>query len=152
MATYQMRWDAGTGGYDTSMWSPEQWQAFGASGGTVGNNGELLVNGNALNTNQIGTGNALTNALGMNDNNMLGLSSQQWSGLGTLGGLATQAIALPSRMHYYNTQTDLAKQQIAYNKAAMQDKQNFNKTWANASNGLAASSLAVHFYTIKCSG
>ena len=147
MATYQMGWNAGSGGYDTSMWSPEQWQAFGASGGTVGDNGELLVNGNALNTNQIGNGSALTNALGMNGNNMLGLSSQQWSGLGTLGGLAAQAIALPSQMNYYNTQTDLAKQQLAYNKDAMANKKAFMNTWANASNklsnGLAASSTTV---------
>lgn len=142
-----MGWNADIGGYDTSMWSPEQWRAFGAAGGTVGDNGELLVNGNALNTNQIDSGSALTNALGMNGNNMLGLSSQQWSGVGTLGGLAALAVGLPSQMNYYNTQADLAKQQLAYNKEAMANKKAFMNTWANASNnlsnGLAASSTTV---------
>ena len=37
-----MGYDANTGGYDTSFWTPEQWQKFGASGGTIDNSGQLL--------------------------------------------------------------------------------------------------------------
>ena len=65
MATpYQIGWNANTGGYDTSFWTPEQWQQFGASGGTVGNTGELLINNAPLSTAQISPSSGLANSLG----------------------------------------------------------------------------------------
>ena len=68
-------------------------------------------------------------------------TTNQWGTAMGLGGLAMKAIALPGQMEYYGAQTDLAKQQLASNKQSMADKQTFNNTWANASNGLAARSV-----------
>ena len=68
-------------------------------------------------------------------------TTNQWGTAMGLGGLAMKAIALPQQMEYYGAQTDLAKQQLASNKQAMADKQTFNSTWANASNGLAGKSF-----------
>ena len=124
--SYKMKYNADIGGYDTSMWTPEQWKLFGASGGTVGNNGELIT----------GTGGMLTNNQ-MNSGGILWLDPNQWGTLTNLGGLAMKAIALPGQMEYYGAQTDLAKQQLASNKQAMADRKTFNANWANASNGLA---------------
>lgn len=138
MAAYSMGYDANTGGYDTSFWTPEQWQKFGASGGTVGKNGELIV----------GTGqtyNPTTNTLSditSTDEGLFGLgTTNQWGTAMGLGGLAMKAVALPGQMEYYGAQTDLAKQQLASNKQAMADRQTFNNTWSSASNGLAARSV-----------
>ena len=76
------------------------------------------------------------------DEGLFGLgTTNQWGTAMGLGGLAMKAIALPGQMEYYGAQTDLAKQQLASNKQAMADKQTFNNTWANASNGLAARSV-----------
>ena len=68
-------------------------------------------------------------------------TTDQWGTATGLGGLAMKAIALPGQMEYYGAQTDLAKQQLASNKQSMADKQTFNNTWANASNGLAGRSF-----------
>ena len=137
-STYKMNWNPNTGSYETGFWNPEQWSNFGASGGTVGKNGELIV----------GTGqtyNPTTNTLGditSTDEGLFGLgTTYQWGTATGLGGLAMKAIALPGQMEYYGAQTDLAKQQLASNKQAMADKQTFNNTWANASNGLAGRSF-----------
>ena len=137
-STYKMNWNPNTGSYETGFWNPEQWSNFGASGGTVGKNGELIV----------GTGqtyNPTTNTLGditSTDEGLFGLgTTNQWGTAMGLGGLAMKAIALPGQMEYYGAQTDLAKQQLASNKQAMADKQTFNNTWANASNGLAGRSF-----------
>ena len=73
------------------------------------------------------------------DPGLFGLSNSQIGGIGTLGGLAMKAIALPGQMDYYNTQTDLAKQQLASNNENMANKRTFNANWSNASNGLARS-------------
>ena len=113
------------GSYDTSMWTPEQWQAFGASGGTIGNNGEIIMGTNMYSPKTT------------NNNNLFGLDTGQWGTLTNVGGLAMKAIALPSQLEYYGAQTDLAKQQLASNQQAMADRKTFNANWANASNGLA---------------
>lgn len=68
-------------------------------------------------------------------------SGDQWGTAMGLGGLAMKAIALPQQMEYYGAQTDLAKQQLANNRQAMEDKKTFNSNWANASNGLAGKSF-----------
>ena len=112
------------GSYDTSMWTPEQWRAFGASGGTIGDNGEIKMGTNLYSPNTT-------------SNNLFGFDPNQWGTLTNLGGLAMKAIALPGQMEYYGAQTDLAKQQLASNKQAMADRKTFNANWANASNGLA---------------
>lgn len=137
-STYKMSWNPNTGSYETGSWSPEQWANFGASGGTIGKNGELIV----------GTGqtyNPITNTLGditSTDEGLFGLGTTgQWDTAMGLGGLAMKAIALPQQMEYYGAQTDLAKQQLASNKQAMADRQTFNANWANASNGLAGRSF-----------
>ena len=41
------------GDYNTDFWTPEQWQEFGANGGIVGSNGELIF-GNGT-SNELGT-------------------------------------------------------------------------------------------------
>ena len=68
-------------------------------------------------------------------------TTDQWGTAMGLGGLAMKAIALPQQMEYYGAQTDLAKQQLANNRQAMEDKKTFNSNWANASNGLAGKSF-----------
>ena len=133
MAAYSMGYDANTGGYDTSFWTPEQWQKFGASGGTIGANGEVITGtGNVLTSDQL-----MTASLGTGG--FLGLSGNQLGTLANVGGLAMKAIALPGQMEYYGAQTDLAKQQLASNNENMANKRTFNANWANASNGLARS-------------
>lgn len=126
-----MGYDANTGGYDTSFWTPEQWQKFGASGGTIGPNGEVIT----------GTGNALTSdqlkPANLDTGGFLGLSGNQWGTLTNVGGLAMKAMALPSQMDYFKTQTGLAEQQLKSNQQAMADRKTFNQNWANASNSLA---------------
>ena len=133
-STYKMQWDPNTGGYNTGFWSPEQWAKFGASGGTVGKNGELIVGtGQTIDP----TTNALSDAVGTNEG-LFGLGTTgQWDTALGLGGLAMKAIALPQQMEYYKAQTDLAKQQLASNQQAIADRKTFNANWANASNGLA---------------
>ena len=134
-----MKWDVNSSSYDTSFWTPEQWQKFGASGGTVDSAGQLIT----------GTGQILNPYTGMlsnsvvNTDNTLGLSGNQWSTLTNVGGLAMKAIALPQQMEYYGAQTDLAKQQLASNQQAMADRKTFNANWANASNGLAGRASQV---------
>lgn len=69
-------------------------------------------------------------------------SGDQWGTAMGLGGLAMKAIALPQQMEYYGAQTDLAKQQLANNRQAMEDKKTFNSNWANASNSVMGGGLA----------
>ena len=135
-----MGYDANTGGYDTSFWTPEQWQKFGASGGTVGNSGQLLLGDNSLNplTGEV------TNIkpIGSDTGGLFGLSGNQWGTLANVGGLAMKAMALPLQTDYFKTQIELAKQQRASNQQAMADKKAFNANWANASNSVMGSGLA----------
>ena len=130
MATYNMGYDPNTGGYDTSFWTPEQWQKFGASGGTIGANGEVIT----------GTGNVLTSdqlrPVSLDTGGLFGLSGNQWGAVTNLGGLAIKAMALPSQMDYFKAQTGLAEQQLKSNQQAMADRKTFNQNWANASNNL----------------
>ena len=70
------------------------------------------------------------------NDNMLGLSGNQWGTLTNVGGLAMKAMALPSQMDYFKTQTGLAEQQLKSNQQAMADRKTFNQNWANASNNL----------------
>ena len=63
----------GAGGfYDTSFFSPEQWQQFGSKGGTIGDNGQLYnADGSAFDVSSIG-------------GNMKGLGTTTEGGLGGL--------------------------------------------------------------------
>ena len=136
MAEYRMGYDANTGGYDTSFWTPEQWQKFGASGGTIGPNGEVVTGtGSMLTSDQLKPANLDTGGL-------FGLSGNQWGALTNVGGLAMKAMALPLQTDYFKTQIELAKQQRASNQQAMADKKAFNANFANASNSVMGSGLA----------
>lgn len=73
---------------------------------------------------------------------LFGLSGNQLSTAMGLGGLAMQAISLPQQMEYFDAQTDLAKQQLASNRQAMEDRKLFNSNWASASNGVTGGGLA----------
>lgn len=143
-STYKMKWNPNTASYETGFWNPEQWSKFGASGGAIGENGELIV----------GTGQTIdptTNELSdtmSSDRGLFGLgTADQWGTAMGLGGLAMKAIALPQQMEYYGAQTDLAKQQLASNQQAMADKKTFNAGWANASNNVMGSGLANRSFT-----
>ena len=125
--TYKLLKDT-NGNYKTDFWNTDEWSKFAADGGTVGNDGELIY-GSGVKPSGNSTG-------------LFGLGTTgQWDTAMGLGGLAMKAIALPQQMEYYGAQTDLAKQQLASNKQAMADRQTFNNTWANASNGLAGRSF-----------
>lgn len=140
-STYNMKWNPNTGSYDTGFWNSDQWAEFGASGGTVGKNGELIAGtGQSLNP----MTNELSNITETSSKGLLGLGTTgQWDAALGLGGLAMKAIALPQQMQYYGAQTDLAKQQLASNQQAMADRKTFNANWANASNGLAGRASQV---------
>lgn len=69
-------------------------------------------------------------------------TTDQWGTATGLGGLAMKAIALPQQMKYYGAHTDLAKQQLASNRQAMEDRKLFNSNWASASNGVTGGGLA----------
>lgn len=45
-----LKYDPNTGQLDTSFWNSDQWQKFGAAGGTIGKNNELLLNGTRINS------------------------------------------------------------------------------------------------------
>ena len=76
----------------------------------------------------------------------LGLSSL--SGLASYAAPAADAVQAWTAYNQYKdmkpvlgAQKDLMQQQIKSNKQAMADRKQFNSTWANASNGLAARSV-----------
>ena len=134
MAAYNMGYNAGIGGYNTDFWTPEQWKQFGASGGTVDNSGQLLLGDNSLNP-LTGTLTSIK-PIGLDTGGLFGFSDSQLGTLTNLGGLAMKAMALPSQMDYFKTQTGLAEQQLKSNQQAMADRKTFNQNWANASNSL----------------
>ena len=78
----------------------------------------------------------LSGTTGVDNGGFLGLSGNQWGTLTNVGGLAMKAMALPSQMDYFKTQTGLAEQQLKSNQQAMADRKTFNQNWANASNSL----------------
>ena len=82
--------------------------------------------------------NTNTSANGSNLFGISGLNGNTLSGLSSLGGLALNAIALPSMLDTYKSQNELLQQQIKSNAQALDDKNTFNSTWANASNSLGS--------------
>lgn len=130
------------GAYSTDFWSPEQWQQFGGSGGTIGDNGQLLGG--------IMTGDMSSTAPGssLNMNNLFGDASM--SDITGLAGLLMQGYN-----SFFGPQADLMDQQIGMlkdqrgaNKLALANQAEFNKNWAEGSNkvmnqptGLAASAV-----------
>lgn len=114
------------------QWTPEQWQQFGREGGSI-NAENILVGG------------GLTNTSNMAPNTYGGLTMGDWMGA---GGLALQGYntffgpgkdIAAKQMQGIDANIKLANQQVKSNKQAMADRKQFNNTWANASNGLAAS-------------
>ena len=136
-STYKMNWNPNTGSYETGFWNPEQWSSFGASGGTVGKNGQLITStGQTIDP----TTNMLSDAT--DTSGLFGLGTAgQWGNAFGLAGTLLNAATLPGQLELNDAKIDLAKQQVASNKQAMADRQTFNNTWANASNGLAARSV-----------
>ena len=115
-----------------NQWTPEQWQQFGREGGSI-NAENILVGG------------GLTNTSNMAPNTYGGLTMGDWMGA---GGLALQGYntffgpgkdIAAKQMQGIDANIKLANQQVKSNKQAMADRKQFNNTWANASNGLAAS-------------
>lgn len=114
-----------------SQWTPEQWQQFGAMGGTVGVENNMVGGGLIDKSN-------LPNTYG-------GLTVGDWMGAGGLAlqgyntFLGPQKELAEKQMQGIDANIKLANQQVKSNKQAMADRKQFNNTWANASNGLAAS-------------
>ena len=74
--------------------------------------------------------------------------AQSGSGLASYAAPAADAVQAWTAYNQYKdmkpvlgAQKDLMQQQIKSNKQAMADRKQFNSTWANASNGLAARSV-----------
>ena len=120
--------------YTTALdqWTPEQWQQFGREGGSVNVENKLV-------------GGGLTNTSNITPNTYGGLTMGDWMGA---GGLALQGYntffgpgkdIAAKQMQGIDANIKLANQQVKSNKQAMADRKQFNNTWANASNGLAAS-------------
>ena len=120
--------------YTTALdqWTPEQWQQFGREGGSVNAENNLV-------------GGGLTNTPNIAPNTYGGLTMGDWMGA---GGLALQGYntffgpgkdIAAKQMQGIDANIKLANQQVKSNKQAMADRKQFNNTWANASNGLAAS-------------
>ena len=115
-----------------NQWTPEQWQQFGREGGSINVENSLV-------------GGGLTNTSNMAPNTYGGLTMGDWMGA---GGLALQGYntffgpgkdIAAKQMQGIDANIKLANQQVKSNKQAMADRKQFNNTWANASNGLAAS-------------
>ena len=69
----------------TSLWSPEQWQNFGAQGGTVDANNNLVFGSNNLNTGTNTSGGGLMIFLGSDSaKNAIGIGGLALSGFGAL--------------------------------------------------------------------
>ena len=45
-----MDFNTNTMSYNTDFWTPKQWEQFGASGGTIGKGGSLMMDGVELST------------------------------------------------------------------------------------------------------
>lgn len=87
----------------------------------------------------------LNNRMGLAPTTYGGLTIGDWMGA---GGLALQGYntffgpqkeLAEKQMQGIDANIKLANQQVKSNKQAMADRKQFNNTWANASNGLAAS-------------
>lgn len=74
-----------------------------------------------------------------------GLTAGDWMSAGGLGLQAYNTFLGPQndlaekQMEGIDANIKLANQQVKANKQALADRKQFNSTWANASNGLAAS-------------
>lgn len=123
------------------QWTPEQWQQFGSMGGTIDSNNTLqLGTTDALKEAQIGA----YNRSNLGPTTYGGLTVGDWTGLGGLAWQGYNSFFGPGKdvadkqMQGIDANIKLANQQVKSNKQAMADRSQFNNTWANASNGLAA--------------
>lgn len=116
-----------------AQWTPEQWQQFGREGGSVNVENKLV--GGGLTTPTVNTTPNTYGGLTVGD--WTGLGGLAWQGYNTFFG--PQKDLAEKQMQGVDANIKLANQQIKSNKQAMADRSQFNNTWANASNGLAAS-------------
>lgn len=75
---------------------------------------------------------------------LFGITNQNWNNLGQAAGLAGTAYGLydaiaGNKAKLFKEQIGMLKEQRAANQESLANKRKFNDTWANASNGLAAS-------------
>lgn len=110
------------GSYQTDFWSPEQWQQFGSEGGTIGDNGSLMFGSGGA------EGGGAMDWLGQNSKG-LGTAMQ---GIGLGASLYNTFFGDGAKMNKKNMQ--LMDQKIASNKKSMKARDDFNKSWATASN------------------
>lgn len=118
------------GSYQTDFWSPEQWQEFGKSGGTVGADGTLNYGTDGLSLGSIGSvGSALSSYVAP-----AGLAMNAYS---TFFGQGKEA---------FDKNMTLLNQQIESNKDKLGRRKALNRAWAgtesNKNAGLAASGIA----------
>ena len=87
---------------------------------------------------------ALNDRMGLGPTTYGGLTVGDWTGLGGLAWQGYNSFFGPGKdvadkqMQGIDANIKLANQQVKSNKQAMADRSQFNNTWANASNGLAA--------------
>lgn len=118
------------GSYQTDFWSPEQWQEFGKSGGTVGADGTLNYGTDGLSLGSIGSvGSTLNSYVAP-----VGLAMNAYS---TFFGQGKES---------FDKNMTLLNQQIESNKDKLDRRKALNKAWAstesNKNAGLAASGIA----------
>lgn len=80
----------------------------------------------------------------LNKEGLFGITNQNWNNLGQAAGLAGTAYGLydalaGNKSKLFKEQIGMLKEQRAANQESLANKRKFNETWANASNGLAAS-------------
>ena len=123
-------------------WTPEQWQAFGLGGGTVGSGNELVSAGTTpaiVNPYQ-----QFANSLGLG-----GISQGSWNNMGQAAGLAGTALnlydqTLGNSAQLAKEKIGMLKEQRAANQEALANHRAFTNVWNTAGNkGLAATSATL---------
>lgn len=119
---------------------------FGTSGGTITQGNKAMIDGKIVGTydQDTGTINSLSGSATTNTNetagfldNMSDLSTIAGTGLNIYSNLFGDAKAMnDKKMEALGSGIKLQNQQIKANKQAMANRNQFNTTWANASNGL----------------
>ena len=120
-------------------WTPEQWQAFGLGGGTIGSGNELVSAGTTPATDNPYQQFANSKGLG-------GISQGAWNNVGQATGLAGSVYNIydglfGNKADLYKQQIGMLKDQRASNAYQLDQKKAFNEVWNNTgqNKGLAAS-------------
>lgn len=118
------------GSYQTDFWSPEQWQEFGKSGGTVGADGTLNYGTDGLSLGSIGS-------VGSTLNSYVAPAGLAMNAYSTFFGQGKEA---------FDKNMTLLNQQIESNQDKLGRRKALNNAWAgtesNKNAGLAASGIA----------